>query len=56
MMNEEMRVQPATGEPCPTIAGDLLRGADAIATFVFGRARTSPRFAPGRWAKHFMPA
>lgn len=39
MMNEEMRARPATGEPCPTIADDLLRGADAIATFVFGSTK-----------------
>lgn len=38
MMNEEMRAGPATGEACLTIADDLLRGADAIATFVFGSA------------------
>lgn len=35
-MTEAARVQPATGELCPTIADDLLRGADAIAVFVFG--------------------
>ena len=30
------RAEPATGEVCPTIADDLLRGADEIARFVFG--------------------
>ena len=35
-MEYEMRAGPATGEVCPTLAEDLLRGADAIALFVFG--------------------
>lgn len=39
MAEETMRAQPATGEPYPSLADDLLRGADAIATFVFGSAR-----------------
>ena len=34
-----MRAGPATGEVCPALADDLLRGADAIAAFVFGDAR-----------------
>jgi hypothetical protein len=36
MAEETTRVQPAMAEPCPTIADDLLRGADEIARFVFG--------------------
>jgi hypothetical protein len=36
MAEEITRAQPATGEVCPTIADDLLRGADEIARFVFG--------------------
>jgi hypothetical protein len=39
MAKEATRVQPATGELCPTLADDLLRGADAIATFVFGSVK-----------------
>ena len=35
-MEQKMRAGPATGEVCPTLAEDLLRGADAIAIFVFG--------------------
>ena len=38
-MQHEMRAGPATGEVCPTLAEDLLRGADAIALFVFGDVR-----------------
>ena len=38
-MNTEMRAGPATGEVCPTLADDLLCGADAIAIFVFGNAK-----------------
>ncbi|MBW7057921.1 hypothetical protein KY389_14790 [Paracoccus bogoriensis] len=34
-----MRAGPATGEACPALADDLLRGADAIAVFVFGDAK-----------------
>ncbi|WP_354540059.1 hypothetical protein [Roseovarius sp. MBR-6] len=34
-----MRAGPATGEACPALAEDLLRGADAIAIFVFGDAK-----------------
>ncbi|NJO54516.1 MAG: hypothetical protein HC829_06450 [Bacteroidales bacterium] len=34
-----MRAGPATEEVCPTLADDLLRGADAIATFVFGSTK-----------------
>lgn len=37
-MQEGMRARPATGEACPALADDLLRGADAIAQFVFGDA------------------
>ena len=35
-MEQEMRAGPATGEVCPALADDLLRGADAIALYVFG--------------------
>jgi hypothetical protein len=38
-MQQEMRAGPATEEVCPTLAEDLLRGADAIALFVFGDAK-----------------
>jgi len=38
-MQTEMRAGPATGEACPALAEDLLRGADAIAVFVFGDAK-----------------
>lgn len=38
-MQEEMRAGPATEEVCPTLADDLLRGADAISIFVFGDAK-----------------
>lgn len=38
-MQEHLRAGPATGEVCPTLAEDLLRGADAIALFVFGDAK-----------------
>lgn len=38
-MQEATRVQPATDEPCPTIAEDILRGADEIARFVFGSSK-----------------
>ena len=38
-MQEGMRAGPATGEACPALAEDLLRGADAIAVFVFGDAK-----------------
>jgi hypothetical protein len=36
MMSEETRARPATEEVCPTLAEDLLHGAEAIAVFVFG--------------------
>ena len=36
MAEETTRVQPVTGEARPTIADDLLRGADEVARFVFG--------------------
>lgn len=35
-MKQDLRAGPATGEACPALADDLLRGADAIAIFVFG--------------------
>jgi len=38
-MQEHLRAGPATEEACPTLADDLLRGADAIAIFVFGDAK-----------------
>jgi len=38
-MQEHLRAGPATGEVCPTLADDLLCGADAIAIFVFGDAK-----------------
>ena len=38
-MQENLRAGPATGEACPALAEDLLRGADAIAVFVFGDAK-----------------
>ena len=38
-MQEHLRAGPATGEACPALADDLLRGADAIAQFVFGDVR-----------------
>ncbi len=38
-MENEMRAGPATGEVCPPLADDLLRGAEAIAVFVFGHAK-----------------
>ncbi len=38
-MQEQLRAGPATGEVCPVLADDLLRGADAIAIFVFGDAK-----------------
>lgn len=38
-MNDQTRALPATGELCPKLADDLLRGADAIAEFVFGSAK-----------------
>ncbi|MBZ0138569.1 MAG: DNA-binding protein [Pseudorhodoplanes sp.] len=39
MAEETPRVEPATGEVCPTLADDLLRGADEIAEFVFGNTK-----------------
>lgn len=38
-MYDELRARPATGEVCPTLAADLLHGAEAIAIFVFGDIR-----------------
>ena len=53
-MQTEMRAGPATGEACPALADDLLRGADAIAVFVFGvtvvggfQVEKDLRMAPG---------
>ena len=37
-MENQLRAGPATEKACPTLADDLLRGADAIAVFVFGDA------------------
>lgn len=37
-MNEKTRALPATDELCQKLADDLLRGADAIAEFMFGSA------------------
>jgi hypothetical protein len=39
MIEELSRVEPATREVCPTIAEDLLRGADENARFVFGSTK-----------------
>lgn len=38
-MQDGMRAGPATEKACPALADDLLRGADAIAIFVFGEAK-----------------
>lgn len=38
-MEDQLRAGPAKGEVCPTLADDLLHGADAIAAFVFGDAK-----------------
>ena len=35
-MTIQTRVTPATTDACPTLADDLLHGAEAIAIFVFG--------------------
>ena len=35
-MNIQTRGTPATADPCPSLADDLLHGAEAIAIFVFG--------------------
>lgn len=35
-MKTILRAGPATGGACPTLADDLLRGADEIARFMFG--------------------
>ncbi|NYS26781.1 hypothetical protein HUK65_17575 [Rhodobacteraceae bacterium 2376] len=35
-MTIQTRVIPATADACPTLADDLLYGAEAIAIFVFG--------------------
>jgi hypothetical protein len=39
MTNLQTRALPATAEPCPTLADDLLRGAEAISAFIFGDPR-----------------
>ncbi len=36
MEESEMRATPATGRVCPTLADDLLDGADKISVFLFG--------------------
>ena len=35
-MTIQTRATPATADACPTLADDLLHGAEAIAIFVFG--------------------
>lgn len=35
-MTIQTQVTPATADACPTLADDLLYGAEAIAIFVFG--------------------
>ena len=35
-MKDQLRAGPASGEVCPTLADDMLHGAEAIAIFVFG--------------------
>ena len=35
-MKTSLRAVPATEESCPTLAEDLLRGAEEIAIFMFG--------------------
>lgn len=35
----QTRALPATAEPCPALADDLLRGAEEIAEFIFGDPR-----------------
>jgi hypothetical protein len=39
MTNLQTRACPATAEPCPTLADDLLRGADPIAVYMFDDKR-----------------
>jgi hypothetical protein len=39
MHSELPRAEPATGEACPPLAADILRGADEIAEFVFGSTK-----------------
>ena len=38
-MNIQTQVTPATADACPSLADDLLHGAEAIAVFVFGNVR-----------------
>ncbi len=38
-MNIQAQVNPATADVCPSLADDLLHGAEAIAIFVFGNVR-----------------
>lgn len=38
-MNIQTRCTPATADACPTLADDLLHGAEDIAIFVFGNVR-----------------
>ncbi len=38
-MKDETQVNPANETSCPQLSDDLLRGADEIATFMFGHAK-----------------
>lgn len=38
-MTDQTQGLPATDTACPSLADDLLRGADEIAAFMFGSAR-----------------
>lgn len=38
-MTIQTRVTPAIADACPTLADDLLHGAEAIAIFVFGSGK-----------------
>lgn len=38
-MTDQTQGLPAMDNACPALANDLLRGADEIATFMFGSAR-----------------
>ena len=35
-MKQKKRARPVTGKVCPELTGDLLRGAGAIALYLFG--------------------
>ena len=55
-MQEHLRAGAATGEVCPTLADDLLRGADAIAIFVFGDATSGEEtYGAGRFLSAAVP-